>query len=1092
MSTLQIELLGHFHLREDGEALTCLPQPRQQALLAYLVLHRHAPHSRQRLAFLFWPDTSEAQAYRNLRKALHYLRHALPNADRFLQIDAQIVQWRAAAPFVLDVAQFEQQLTEAERAEQAGQFARLRACLEEAARLYTGDLLPGCYEEWILSERERLRERFLTALTRLIELLEAERDYPAAIRYANQLLRADPLHEAAYGGLMRLHALNGDRASALRVYHTCATILARELGVEPNEQTRAAYEHLLHQAAFPERPAPRPAQAAAREPLVGRHAEWQNLLAAWRRAAAAHPQLLVIAGEAGIGKTRLAEELSTWVSRQGLRAVHARGYAAEGALAYAPVTEWLRSESLRVGWQHLDAVWLSELARLLPELLVEHPELPRPQPLTDSWQRQRLYEALARAVLAQRQALLLALDDLQWCDRETLEWLHYLLRYNPTAALLVVGTVRPEEVNQAHPLTPLLLDLRRAGQVTEIDLGALDAPETATLAAQVARRALNAETAQRLYQATAGNPLFVVEMMRTGAWEEPGAGRTSSEPQAALGSPGMSPKVQAVIQSRFQQLSASARELAHLAAAMGRAFTFEVLAAASGRDEETLTRSLDELWQRRLLREQGVNAYDFSHDRIRDAAYAEISPVRRRQLHRRLAQALEEVDAAQLDAVSGQIAAHYEQAGLPAEALPYYQRAAEAAQRVYAHAEAAASLARGRALLEHLPLTPERLRQELRLQLALGISTQALKGTSSPELREVYLRAQALGEEVGDDLQQFIAVFGLYGSYLTQGEVQMARALADQEITLAQRLGDRSRLAEAYGDIGIALLHLGQLTAGRAYLERGLGDADYQWQNATGLVPVQHTGSTTRRHLVLALWLLGYPEQALRQIEETLALVEALAHPYSLAAALVWSAWLHQMRREPRLAQVQAERAIAHAQQQGFRNTESLVILGWALAQQGQVTAGIAQIRQGLERRRAMEAWLHQPAFLALLAECYGLAGQPEQGLSVLEEGLSRVAATGERWTEAELHRLQGELLQMSGADAEQVEGCFQQALVVARQQEAKSLELRAAISLGRLWQQQGKRTQAHDLLAGVYAWFSEGFDTPDLQDANALLAALA
>jgi predicted ATPase len=318
--------------------------------------------------------------------------------------------------------------------------------------------------------------------------------------------------------------------------------------------------------------------------------------------------------------------------------------------------------------------------------------------------------------------------------------------------------------------------------------------------------------------------------------------------------------------------------------------------------------------------------------------------------------------------------------------------------------------------------------------------------------------------------------------------------LAEQHVILATRLGDRSRLADANGNLGIALWQLGHLTTGRVYLERSAGEAEYQWQNAAGIAPEQHLGAGVRRHLALVLWHLGYPEQALRKMEEALALVEAVSHPNSQVVALVWSTWLYQICREPRLAQVQAERTMVHSQQHGFRYWyfRSLIFYGWALAQQGDVAEGIGHIQSGMEQQHDVEGWLHQPAYLALQAECYGLAGQPEQGLPLLEEGLKRAAATGECIKEAELHRLQGELQQMCGADVQQIESCFQRALAVARQQQAKSLELRAAMSLSRLWQQQGKQAQAHELLSAIYAWFSEGFDTRDLQQAKALLASLA
>jgi len=690
-------LLGDFLLLLGDAPVTTVDWPRLQSLLAYLVLHRAAPQSRTYLAAQLWADSTEAQAHTNLRSLVHRLRHDLPEADHFLRIERRTLQWspHPDVSWTLDVADFERALAQAEQARSP---VAARTAREEAVALYRGDLLPGCYDEWLLPERERLRQAFLGALEQLILLLERERAYPAAISAAQRLLRYDPLHETTYRHLMRFYAVSGDRAAALRTYHACATVLDRELEAEPGLATQKAYQRLLQQQMPSVSPVASSTALMASAPLVGRRPEWAQLQDAWQRASAGRPQMVVLTGEAGIGKTRLAEELLAWVGRQGMTSAHARCYAAEGELAYAPVATWLRADPFRGALSRLTDIWLTEVTRCMPELLVERPELAPPGPLTEAWQRQRLFEALARAILGARQPLLLLLDDLQWCDRETLEWLHYLLRFDEHARLLIMGTVRPEETTPAHPLEALLAALRRDGQVTEIALGPLDAAETVLLAGHLAGGDLDAELAVHLYRETEGNSLFVVEAMRMGV----GAAKDTG-PQVALHGLGMSPTVQAVITARLAQLSPQARELVGLAAVIGRAFTFEVLGRASGGDEDTLVRGLDELWRRRIVREQGVNAYDFSHDKLREGAYAALHTAQRCLLHRRVAEALEMVYVQTLDLVSGYIATHYEQAGMVEQAVTYYQRAAETAQRIYANAEALALSQRALALLAMAP-----------------------------------------------------------------------------------------------------------------------------------------------------------------------------------------------------------------------------------------------------------------------------------------------------------------------------------------------------------------------------------------------------
>jgi DNA-binding SARP family transcriptional activator len=647
--TLDIQLLGDFRLAYGGKSITGIDTSRPQSVLAYLLLHRQAPQLRHHVAFALWPASTESQAHTNLRKQIHHLRRSLPDSERFLHVDGNTVQWRAGAPFTLDVAAFEREIAAAERTRESNSTSATQATLEKACELYRGELLPSCYDDWILATRERLFRMHLRALEQLARSLETRRDYATAICHVERLLEQDPMRETAYRRLMRLHALNGDRAKALQTYQRCAATVEHELGVEPSRATKSTYERLLVSKPVVALQGRHPAPLEAGMRMVGRQRPWTQLQAAWSAATRLGTHFALITGEVGVGKTRLAEELLGWAGRQGINTATTRSFSMAEPLAYAPIIGWLRTDALQGAISELDDVWATELARLLPELLTERPALSHPEPLTESWQRQRLFAAIARAVLAASQPLILFIDDLQWSDEPTLAWLHYLLRFQPRAQLLVVGTMRPEEVMDDHPSLSLLTELRGRGMLTEIDLGPLDRAKTAALGGQIINRELAADESATLYRETEGNPLFIVEALRTtgsdvlSAPPHLGARDAAQGPQTGIVPPSLSPRVRAAIERRLQHLSVKARELVDTAAMIGREFTFDVIARASDQEEGVLVSALDELWRRRIIRERAGDAYRFSHDKIREVTYAELSLTRRRRLQHRVARALQAV-----------------------------------------------------------------------------------------------------------------------------------------------------------------------------------------------------------------------------------------------------------------------------------------------------------------------------------------------------------------------------------------------------------------------------------------------------------------
>lgn len=1083
-STLHIRLLGDFQLVLGEEPVTSVDTPRLQSLVAFLAVHRDAPQSRRHVAYTFWPESTEKQAFNNLRNLIYVLRRAWPDVDGFLQVDDQTVGWKEGAALVVDVAAFERSIAEGEDGLQGGDERAARAAFERAADLYRGELLPGCYDEWVFPERERLHQQCVQALERLIPLSEATRDVSGALHHARHLVRLDPLREASYRHLMRLHALHRDRAGVVDTYRTCVQVLKDELDVEPEPATQRLYERLM-EGGEPASGDP----GTQRIPLVGRHEAWGRLQAAWRTARDGTAHLVTVTGEAGVGKTRLAEELAVWIQRQGATTARAECYAAEGRLAYAPVVEWLRADPLRETLSTLDDVWLAEVARLLPELRAGRDGLPAVEPLTEGWRRRRLFEALARSVLAHGKPLLLLVDDLQWCDRDTLEWLRFLLRFAPQARLLVLGTVRIEEVGPLHPLRTLQLDLGRTGQTTDVALSPLDAGETRTLAEHVAGRTLDDAAAHRLFVETEGNPLFVVESVRAGLSEHGAARAPTASGLRPATSPSLPPTVRAVLTRRLAQLPSAAQTVAGLAATIGRVFSFDVLVQASTMDEAVLLEALDALWQHHVVRERDDGAYDFTHDKLREAAYAGVSPPRRRLLHQRVARALEAVHANDLDAVSARLAAHYERAGKVERAVAYYRRAARAAERVHALRDAIGHYERARSLLHTLPASRARDERELALLTSLGLTLRLARGHGAPEVGEVFETARALGERLGDETYRFAVHRALWAFHLIRGALQKARALGEALLEAAIRQDDRAQRLEAGVALGLTQCWHGRPVEAQGHLEESLTLYDPERHADHVRRYGQHPAVSGMSVLALVQWVQGYPDRAVHTLREALARAEEVGHPFSEAYALQHAALVHAGRREAAAAYGRARALGQVAEAYGFAYWigPASILQGWALAAQQQPERGLDLLRRGLDAHRATGATFQSTLWLGLRADACRRAGAVEEALAHIEAALQQAEATGERIWLAELHRLRGALLREAG-DAHRAGESFREALRVAQAQRARSLAVRAAVSLGRLLVKRGDAAEAYRVVTDVTSTFPEQADVPDLRDARALL----
>lgn len=1078
----RIELLGGFRMSRQGARVPDITTSRMQSLLAYLLLNAGLTVSRQQLAFLSWPDSSEPQARTNLRQLLHHLRSAWPEAERYIESDAQIVRWRTEELFTFDVSEFESTVAQADEAQRQKDSSTAKRALLRCVDLYRGDLLPGLHEEWIEPHRERLKHSYSGALACLIALFEEARDYQAALGHAESLLSQDPYQETVHQSLMRLHGLIGDRAGALRAYERCETLLRRELGVEPGIATRRMRDQISRAGRPPHSASEVPARSS--EPaLIGRDPQWKRLLEIWREVLQGRASFVTVTGEAGIGKTRLIEELLVFASRQGGSVARTTCYSAEKPMAFAPVADWLRSPPFRAKLDGLSLEQQSQLARVLPELLAESHQVETPQPFAESWQRHHFFEALARAVLSAPQPVVLFIDDLQWCDPETVEWLHYILRSNPEACLMIAAAVRLEEVGMEHPAIAVLNALARDNRVSEIALEPLALEETASLAAQVIRRELDRQAADVLYEQTRGNPLFIVEAVRGGVLS-----LTSSRSSQEF----LPPRVQAVINARLAQLTGATRELVGLAAAISRPFTLDLLAKVSQSGHNVVATAIDELWRRHIIEGQGRDCYDFSHGQIRAVAYSQLGPARRHLLHLRIAEELENLHSANPSSGSAMIAWHYEQAGALKEAISHYHDAAKVVLRRYADSEAISYLSKALSLLEGLPASRERDRIELALLVSLGSSLITTKGYGSSEVGRVYTQARLLCEISGEsDASYFRVLSGSYLFHAVRAELASAQEIATRYVSFAHKAQDPQLLAAGQFLLGGVLVNSNPLKA-RDHLQAALTYCD----NAPNHRPFFDFGPElrifARAHLSLALWLLGFPDQAIEENRRNITIAEELSHPFSVALALAYSAIQHQYRREPEAAAELAEAAAAVCRKNGFRYYLSWtpIIRGWARSRKGALAEGLAEMRDGFAALKETGALLRGPYYLALMAETYREMGELEEGWNCVMEAFALGHRSKETWFKPELECIKGDILLDRGDEAE-AEACYREAFRIACDLRTPFFELRAAMRLTRLGGGRSQRTQAVAQLGETYLKFHEGFDTPDLVEARELLNLL-
>ena len=833
----------------------------------------------------------------------------------------------------------------------------------------------------------------------------------------------------------------------------------------------------------------------SRTTFVGREEERELLRRCLQQVKNSQGRIVIIAGPPGIGKTWTAREAGEEARQQGFVTLAGNCYDREDSVPFVPFVELLEVLLSRApgpaGIREILGDQAAELTRLLPQLRRLFPDLPEPLQLSPEQSRRMLFNAILELINRQSalNPLLVLLEDLHWADEGTLSLLVHLGRSITRMPVIIIATHRDDDIDMKPPLTKALEELSRLGVVERIPLGGLPERAVAQMIQLLTGQEPSPALVDVIYSNTDGNPLFVQELVRH--LDEKGANgdlleRLQQVPHS----------LRLVIRRRLALLSKDATRVLGTAAVIGRSFNFGLLEAATHADPDWLLDAIEEAEKAGLIssRLQYPEArFRFAHELICRAVLDEVSAARRQRLHLNIAEAMELLYPNSLEDHAEDLAHHFWSAGVSADrrkTVRYLQTAGEKAARSSANNGAIGHFRKAIQLIRSLPETPERLRQELSLEINLGAALMATKGFPTSDVVEVHARARELSQRVGEATQFFRVLWGQWLSCAARGEHRAALQVGQQCLQVAQSAKDPLLLAQAHHALGAGYCTTGDFTEALEHLEQAVTVYDPVRQRSHADTYGHDPAALSLILSGFALWFLGYPDQALKRNDEGLALAQKVSHPATSAMAAAYAAQVQQFCRNGQTVEELATLAIDLSTRHDFAFARAMgtILGGWAMTQRGQKEAGIARMRLALEALRASGAVLMMGYFSLLLA---GEVDQPEEGLRVL----AGVDSTREHHWAAELYRLKGELLLRPGehplinqAEAEQ---CFGQALTISRGKKAKSLELRAAMSVCRLRLRQGKPLEARLALEEIFRSFTEGFDTPDLRDAKTLLEEL-
>lgn len=1074
---MQYRILGPLEVVDNGTVLDLGP-PKQRAVLGALLIEANRVVSLDRLIDELWGDDPPPQATASLQAYISHLRR-LVEPDRQPRQSAHVLVTQPPGyvlrvhPDQIDAARFAALAAEGRQRLAEGSSAIARRLLQEALSLWRGPALADfAYEDFARTEAGRLEELRLAALEDRLEADIALGSHAAVVAELEQLVAAHRLRERLWGSLMVALYRCGRQADALRAYQRARRTLAEELGIDPGPALRRLEADILAQSPSLEwrPPAVEPrvpptidspddsASESSRgrtSPLVGRDQELAQLAAVLKEAASGRGGVVLVHGEAGIGKTRVAQELVAEAGARGFRSAWGRAYEGAGTPAFWPWVEVIRSLLGSCDRQVLEAAVgqrTAELAQVVPEVKEVTGTSGTSPPADPDTARFRLFEAFATFLrgLAAHRPLVVVLDDLQWADVASLDLLSFLGPRISDTSLVVVGTYRPAEVGGDHPLSNTLAALARHQVVGRVGLSGLTEADVGTLVSATTGVHAGPELVATVHARTGGNPFFVGELTRLLQVEH------ALSPDALARA--VPAGVRDVVRRRLARLPEQTRTLLSLAAVAGREFELRVLETAADLDADQVLELVEAALAIGLVVEDSavVGRCRFSHDLVRETIVDELSTLRRARLHARLAEALEALYGDD-DERSVEVAHHFFHArsvGSPEKVITHALRASRGATARLAYEQAHELLHRALGVTRSLPRGTARDRRELEVLLPLSSLVTMTKGFAAAEAHDVLARALDLCEQLEESHEVVPVLWRLVSFHNVSAQLEASRHFADQLLEVARRSGQPAELVAAHHSVGVTALQQGELAEARHHLEAALALPDGLHDPWLASWLPQHPVVACSTFLAWTLALMGDNRRAQELAHEAVAFAHRLRHDFTTVHALLFDAWMSGWAGDFNHSRRRAEEGVRLALAKGFALYGGLsqVCSGWARAGQDEPEPATAEIADGLATMEETGAWMLHTFFLALLSEAQWRAAGPKMALETIERALKLAETTGERFYEAELHRLRGEIiLAMRPEEVAEAEAEMLEAVSVAKAQGATMLELRAVDSLRRL-----------------------------------------